>query len=1148
VSVPAGLESVLLWPLELPLAARGDVTFVYDVNPAGGDAKDAVSGSLRVLAVFSQPTKTSVLALRRERYALARLIRRMARRRALVELTVVQYGVTRERLADIAGTGDGWDVLHLSGHGGRGVLLLEHADGSPDPVETSELIGLLRPARHRVKLVVVSACESAADITAQTLRLIGLPDQAEQVAESRPAEASAAADGVARALIRELDCAVVAMRYPVIDDFAIEYGEALYEQLLIRGQPVDVASARAVAEGAASAASAVSLATPGVFGSRAIGLRLTAPRGRPVLDPAEVRMAYFPDEPERFVGRAEAMASASAALASGSGRTAVLLHGMAGAGKTACALELAYRHQDSFAAAGFWQAPTREGEWAGALASLAIALETQLGGYGFTMTGHIGTVRDLEEYLPRLRRLLEEAGVLLVLDNLETLLTPDGSWRDPRWQSLITALTVHGGESRVIMTSRTLPAGTGRAVLVRPVHALSLRESVVLARELPNLRDLLHADTGPVRTDTDTDPAVDRDRERVRRVLRVVQGHPKLLELADAAAADPIQLDAQLAAAEMAAAGEQLDAFLRDGASLLDPDQFLAALTSWTVTALAVLQPPVRLMAQFVACLEDGDRQSGVIEATWTDLWHRLDRPGDPPDPGPLLESLIASALLQPDTSPPAGGDAEQPGTGAAPPAGSGAEGVIGYRMHPGVGAAIGAAAPPEVGAAADAELGVFWLDLAYRAQEREGGENSGVIVAAGLAAAPYLLRHGDWRTARTLLEHAISRDESPGVVQAVLPALRRIAAATGAPADSFVLARALRTVDRAEAETLLRGGLGAAAGAGDDRLASAIAGDLVNLLRDAGRLGEALDLAGQKAAYTREAGLGPWTQLLDQGQRLQILGRMGEHEQVLAETTGLRTLLSELPDRPAADETASPWNVREFVLGTGRSSALALGQWQQCVDLNAEVLASTRQRGAGMHELTRTRFNDAGPLIRLGRLAEAGELLQACQQVFEDHRDTSMLAAVLSTRASLESTLGHRDAAVDFERTAIRLRYARPDPRDIVISHHNLASYLGEAGGDPAAQRAHRLAAALICQLAGMAYELAVTLRVLAGELHADLAAGFSPGQLPATLAEVIRIVGLTDGVHLAELITALQPDAQATEDALAQILRTAAELPPQD
>ena len=139
---------------------------------------------------------------------------------------------------------------------------------------------------------------------------------------------------------------------------------------------------------------AVSLATPGLF-VRGGPLRLPVPRGNPDLAPAGQRLAYFPAEPARFVGRAEAMARAGAALAPGSGKTAVLLHGMAGAGKTACALELAYRHAEGFAAAAFWQAPTRDEEWAGALADLAARLDIQLGAYGFTMAGSIGTVADL---------------------------------------------------------------------------------------------------------------------------------------------------------------------------------------------------------------------------------------------------------------------------------------------------------------------------------------------------------------------------------------------------------------------------------------------------------------------------------------------------------------------------------------------------------------------------------------------------------------------------------------------------------------------------------------------------------------------------------------------------------------------------------
>ena len=352
----------------------------------------------------------------------------------------------------------------------------------------------------------------------------------------------------------------------------------------------------------------LSLATPVLLGGDAGGLVLQVPRGDPELDPALVRMERFPDELQRFVGRAQAMAQASAALAPGSARPGVLLHGMAGSGKTACALELAYRHQDSFATAAFWQAPQKEGEFAGALASLAMALDIQLGDYGFAMSDKINTVESLAAFAPRLRRLLEAAGVLLVLDNLETLLTPAGAWRDLRWEPLITALTGHDGESRVILTSRTPPAGIPNSVLALPVHALDLDESVALARELPGLRGLLHAEPGPVRADETT---VAGDRDLVRRVLRVVQGHPKLMELADAAAtAGPARLTAQLDAAEAAVGGQALEAFFRDGTTALDAAGFLDGLTTWTTTTLRALPGPAQLMAQFLACLEDTDRQA----------------------------------------------------------------------------------------------------------------------------------------------------------------------------------------------------------------------------------------------------------------------------------------------------------------------------------------------------------------------------------------------------------------------------------------------------------------------------------------------------------------------------------------------------------
>ena len=1129
VAAPTPAESVLLWPLELahvdgrPLAARGDVPLVQDIAPdSPARRKDGVAGALRMLAVFSQPTETSVLALRRERYALSQLIRRIAaRERAAVELRVVQYGVTRERLAEIADSGDGWDVLHLSGHGGGGLFLLEHADGSPDLVSTADLIGLLRRARRRVKLAVVSACQSAADTTAEALRLLGLTDQAEALETESAAQPAARVPGLARALVRELDCAVVAMRYPVTDEFAIAFGDVFYEHLLSRGHPVDVAVARALAEAAGSEPSAarpaMSLATPAIFGSRAAGLTLTVPRGRPQIDPAGKKMAYFdpPGEPKRFVGRAEAMAKASAALASHSGKTAVLLHGMAGAGKTACALELAYRHQDGFAALAFWQAPTRDDEWAGALASLANRLDIQLGDYGFTMAGHIGTTAALEKFLPRLRQVMKDSGILLVLDNLETLLTPEGRWRDPRWEPLTGALTGHDGESRVILTSRIAPADLDASVVTLPVHALSRDEAVALARELPNLRALLHADGGPGRAGA----SADADRERVRRVLRLVQGHPKMLELADAAAADTGRLDTQLTAAEQAAAGKQLEAFFRDGTSTLDPEQFLDALTAWTTTALTVLSSDARLMAEFLACLEDGDRQANIIDANWGNLWRRLERSGDPSGLGPLLDLLAAAALIAAEH-----GDAGAPVT---------------YRMHPGVAAAIAAAAGPDVRDATDTELGAFWLAVAKQAMEREGGEHTGLIVHAGLAATPYLLRGGNWNIVGALLGDVITvGDGAPDVVQTALPVLRHIAETTGTPHDRFYLARALITVDPAEAERLLRDTLRAATGGNDYRFAAAIAGNLVDLARNAGRLSEALELTGQKADYTRRAGLGPWTELADQGQRLQILALMGAHEQVLAETPELLARMAQLPDHRVRDEAVSPWIVREGILSSGFISAQELGAWQQCLDFSAGIHASQRQRGAGEYEIARFRIDAAGPLIRLGRMGEAERLLQTCQQVFEDHADTTMLARVASIRASREIQLGNWQSAADFVRTALRLHYVRFEVREIALNHFNLAQSLRRADDDRAGQRAHRLAAALIFQLTSMMHNLAETQRALAGELRE----GRDAEQLPATLAEVIEAAERTEGVRLGELITALEPDTQSVAGTLAQVLGTAA------
>jgi hypothetical protein len=51
------------------------------------------------------------------------------------------------------------------------------------------------------------------------------------------------------------------------------------------------------------------------------------------------------------------------------------------------------------------------------------------------MVDKIGNPQHYEPFLPCFRTLLRDHGILLVLDNLDTLLTDDGAWRDPPLES-----------------------------------------------------------------------------------------------------------------------------------------------------------------------------------------------------------------------------------------------------------------------------------------------------------------------------------------------------------------------------------------------------------------------------------------------------------------------------------------------------------------------------------------------------------------------------------------------------------------------------------------------------------------------------------------------------------------------------------------
>ncbi len=854
----------------------------------------------------------------------------------------------------------------------------------------------------------------------------------------------------------------------------------------------------------------------------AVELSLVPPVEKPVLDPTvEAKpifaptveaMVGFPVEPTRFVGRAEAMAAASTVLAPASRRRAVVFHGMAGAGKTTCAVELAYRRQRDFVAWAFWSAPSDPDQFGDALRLLAVAWEAQLADYGVVMVEEIATQERLEKFLPTLTAVFADAGLLLVLDNLDTLLIPDGQWRDRRWAPLIGALTGHQGPSRVILTSRIVPAGLNPdTVLVQPVPALSRDESLWLVRRLPNLRALLHT------------VALGRC------VLTLAQGHPQLLELADAAAADPPRLVYQLAEIEQAVDGAALAAFLTEGDTRLDAEQLLQTVTAWIITVAATLPAPARLLLQALCRIEETDRNTTVVDVNWAALWRRLNQPGEPPPLACGVAALVTAALIATDPI-------DDPTDPNAP---------VRYRIHPGVVEAIHTATPEPVTTAVDAQLAAWWTAVVGGwaiEQPQAGKDTSQFMLRACLAAARYLVRQHDWNAASCLLERALIRDSySPVTSLAVIPLLRRIAEATGAVKDLVVLGAALRRVDPGEAETLLRRAYDQATTDGEYQLASTTAGDLVTLLRDQGRLREALTVADQKIEHTNRAGFGFWTQLSDQGRRLQILNMLGHHDQVLLDLPALRARMADLPDQRADNDRVNPWNVREGVLDIGRLSAMALQRWDEALDLNDEITSTKQRRSASPYEIARTRFNDHLPLLHLGRLSDADQLLRDCQDVFDTASDLTQLATAYSARADLEDQRDHPADAVDLQRTSLRLWYAHPDPREISTAHHHLANYLSRAAGNPAEQRAHRLTAALLHHLTGNTRELTNTLKTLASELRNDTTGPDAPA-LPTTLPEIIRLLDADNGVRFGTLLVTLCPDPATAEHALTGLLTTAA------
>jgi uncharacterized protein with LGFP repeats len=452
-----------------------------------------VERRLGVLAVFSMPQDGASLALRRERYELSRSFMEIASRKA-VELRVLQYGATREQLRAALDEGT-WDIIHFSGHGLAGGLVLETEDGRSDVVAAADLVGMLRSCRERTALVTLSSCSSAAAVASDALAVLGIEGPGHPFDEGVGLGISSLAVEIAR----DLGCAVLAMRYPVADEFAIAFTRSVYDLLVSKGRSlaraVQIALPRTARRPPVPGIPAISVATPALVGALAADLTLSPPRAD--LDVRrDDRSAGLPDEPGCFVGRAGILTRASDALHPWSEHSGVLFLGDAGAGKTLVALELTHRHRQRFQAIAWYQAPMPGDSIGGSLTDLARVLQTRVPALDFV--DHMASRSQLDAHLSELSDYLRDRRLLVVIDGLEVLLDDGGSWRDDRWGMVVAALTCHRGLSRTILTSRLAPNDLDPGVRTELVGPLSTMEEILLAMELQGLGQVLHDAAGDV--------------------------------------------------------------------------------------------------------------------------------------------------------------------------------------------------------------------------------------------------------------------------------------------------------------------------------------------------------------------------------------------------------------------------------------------------------------------------------------------------------------------------------------------------------------------------------------------------------------------------------------------------------------------------
>ncbi|MGZ8634310.1 MAG: CHAT domain-containing protein, partial [Solirubrobacteraceae bacterium] len=206
------------------LALHRNVALYRAVGGLGAVAAYKVRGPLRILVAIASPeSQNEAGELLNYEAELARIVAAVdpARRGADAHVRVLAEGSVAAIRAALTEEAEGFHVLHLSCHARPGELILETADGEPDPVSAQRLLADALPAGVDLPMVVLSGCST------------GLGTRAERVDgnDGTYHEGERALGGVARQLLQAGVPVVLAMQSPVTDGYAAELTAAVYGYL-----------------------------------------------------------------------------------------------------------------------------------------------------------------------------------------------------------------------------------------------------------------------------------------------------------------------------------------------------------------------------------------------------------------------------------------------------------------------------------------------------------------------------------------------------------------------------------------------------------------------------------------------------------------------------------------------------------------------------------------------------------------------------------------------------------------------------------------------------------------------------------------------------------------------------------------------------